>query len=368
MNADQDKLIRDEVGLSPICVHPRSSAAQSLPLPRVGPIAIRTATMTDLPFLDALQKQHNKALGFFPRAQMEGYVRNGWVLIAEDAATKQPLGYCASRDRYLKRDELGVIYQLCVTTGFQRGLVGASLIKAVFERSAYGCRLYCCWCAQDLDANHFWESLGFVPIAFRGGSGTKKRVHIFWQRRVREGDVTTPWWFPAKTDQGAMREDRLVLPIPPGLGWRDEMPVLIGRGDTCVARGEGETSLVPTRGRSRRVKQPEVGSKGGPLAPTVSPRARAQFGRPGATMPIVEQSKPAAEPKPAGTERSRSAKPPRQKERVDPAILAKARELRDRYLERLNESPNALAAPAARYDVSRSLALPDAPRALPNAA
>lgn len=153
------------------------------------PIAIRVAMMDDLPFLDELQKQHSKALGFFPRAQMEGYVRNGWVLIAEDQATRQPVGYCASRDRYLKRDELGVIYQLCVAPGVQRKLVGASLIKAVFERSAYGCRLYCCWCAQDLDANHFWESLGFVPIAFRAGSTGKKRVHIFWQKRIDHPDT-----------------------------------------------------------------------------------------------------------------------------------------------------------------------------------
>src|SRR5688500_20389757 len=58
------------------------------------------------------------------------------------------------------------------------------------------------------------------------GQRQKKRVHIFWQRRIREGDTTTPWWFPAKTDSGAMREDRLVFPIPPGLSWRGEMPVL----------------------------------------------------------------------------------------------------------------------------------------------
>src|SRR5688572_30043655 len=224
-----------------------------VPIPR-SEIAIRTATMEDLPFLDSLQKQYNKALGFFPRAQMEGYVRSGWVLVAEqgrDGETERrrdevrggasstpslrhsvssslprPLGYIASRDRYLKRDELGVIYQLCVERGAQRSLVGAALVRAALDRSAYGCRLFCCWCAQDLAANHFWESLGFVPIAFRGGSTGKKRVHIFWQRRVREGDTTTPWWFPAKTDSGAMREDRLVFPIPPGLSWRDEMPML----------------------------------------------------------------------------------------------------------------------------------------------
>src|SRR5690242_3749982 len=110
-----------------------------VPIPK-SEISIRPATLADLPFLDGLQKQHSKALGFFPRAQMEGYVNNQWVLIAEDAATKQPLGYCASRDRYLKRDELGIIYQLCVAPGAQRKLVGAALVREVFARSAYGCR------------------------------------------------------------------------------------------------------------------------------------------------------------------------------------------------------------------------------------
>jgi hypothetical protein len=33
----------------------------ALPAPRV-PIVVRPATMEDLPFLDSLQKQHNKAL------------------------------------------------------------------------------------------------------------------------------------------------------------------------------------------------------------------------------------------------------------------------------------------------------------------
>jgi hypothetical protein len=51
-------------------------------------IATRLATSADLPFLDAMQKAHGKALGFFPRAQMEGYVENQWMLIAEDAATR----------------------------------------------------------------------------------------------------------------------------------------------------------------------------------------------------------------------------------------------------------------------------------------
>src|SRR5213075_51106 len=127
--------------------------------------------------------------------------------------------------------------------------------------SAYGCRLYCCWCAKDLDANYFWEAMGFVPIAVRAGSRTRggrrsqvggrtsevaqdvslrptthdpqptpasrARVHIFWQKRIVEGDVETKWWYPSKTDQGAIRADRIVFPIPPGVSWKDVEAVAI---------------------------------------------------------------------------------------------------------------------------------------------
>src|SRR4051794_26351516 len=189
--------------------HPHPQAGTRLPDYRERGLSVRPATMEDLPFLDSLQKMHSKALGFFPRAQMEGYIRNQWVLIAEQNGT--PVGYVASRDRYLKRDELGVVYQLCVSPNVQRKLVGAALVQAVFERSAYGTKLYCCWCAQDIEANHFWESMGFVPLAFRTGSARKSRVHIFWQRRIRQGDTTTPYWFPSQTGGGSIREDRLVL-------------------------------------------------------------------------------------------------------------------------------------------------------------
>src|SRR5213078_4657613 len=117
--------------------------------------------------------------------------------------------------------------------GEQRRLIGATLLRAAFDRAAYGCRLFCCWCAQDIAANHFWESLGFVPLAFRAGSRDKGRVHIFWQRRTRAGDTTTPYWFPSQTTSGAIREDRLVFPIPPGVRWDDPMPRILPE----VARG-----------------------------------------------------------------------------------------------------------------------------------
>src|SRR5688572_18564009 len=118
----------------------------NLPVVRPNEVNVRVATLTDLPFMDRLQKMHSKQLGYFPTKQFEGYIEAGSVLVAIDAQGAI-VGYCISKDRYLKRDELGVIYQLCVDPNAQRKLIGALLIAEVFAGSAYGCKLYCCWCA-----------------------------------------------------------------------------------------------------------------------------------------------------------------------------------------------------------------------------
>src|SRR4051812_7818942 len=98
-----------------------ASVASELPVPNAA-ISVRLGTRGDVAFIDALQKQYGKALGFFPRAQLEGYIDNGWILVAEakdeggrmkdeSSSSLSPhpsslLGYVAARDRYLKRDEL----------------------------------------------------------------------------------------------------------------------------------------------------------------------------------------------------------------------------------------------------------------------
>jgi hypothetical protein len=235
----------------------------------------------------------------------------------------------------LKRDELGVIYQLCVAPGTQRKLVGASLIGEVFKRSAYGCKLYCCWCAQDLEANYFWESIGFVPIAFRAGGKQKKnpstglragRVHIFWQRRINGDDVTTPYWYPCNTNGGAIAQDRLVFPIPPGVHWKDVQAIVM----PGMAEAAQEKKRLPG---AKRAKQREE----------ILPASAIQSG--GLRLsPVVAAA-------PAPVEKAKPQRKPQAKN--DPALVAKARELRDRWMDRLNSG--AALAGEGKYDVSRAL-------------
>ena len=127
------------------------------------PINIRTAIddKADFRFVDDLQKANVKKLGFMYRQALENYIKRGDVLIAETmpplgadgkpipGVRGTPLGYCIGRDKYFKREDVGVIYQLAVKETKRRSLIGAMLVQATLERAAYGCKLFCCWCAQD---------------------------------------------------------------------------------------------------------------------------------------------------------------------------------------------------------------------------
>jgi hypothetical protein len=304
-----------------------------------------------------------------------------------------PLGYLIGKDRYMGRDDVGILYQVNVLPLKQRHLIGATLVKAAFERAAYGCRLFSLWCAQDLQANWFWESLGFVPLAFRTGSRGKQRIHIFWQRRVRDGDDgphATPYWFPSQTRAGAVREDRLVFPIPPGTHWRDVKPVVLPqhedhRRDACAtdgcAIGDHSRDGCATGGGSDACDVKELPG-GAPVRPrpessisesrmtaarkmaVVRSRSRHLQGLPPGKAAVMSagglryveraDAEPELEEEQAKKPKRKRTSKPRAKH--DPKHIEAARELRDRYLEQVSRG---LLLPGegyeARYDVSRAL-------------
>ncbi|MFG0328780.1 MAG: hypothetical protein ACF8PN_02670 [Phycisphaerales bacterium] len=334
-----------------------SNELATRPEPRVD-MTTRPAAAADVPFLDELQKMHSHMVGWFPKKQMESHIGEGNIIIAEDEA-RTPFGYCIAKDQYMSRDDVGVIFQLNVLPIEQRKLIGATLVRAVFDRAAYGCRLFCCWCAQDIQANFFWESIGFVPLAFRTGSRGKQRIHIFWQRRVREGDETTPYWFPSQTRAGAVREDRIVLPIPPGTHWRDAKPLLVPgmeRGEPVIGAKPEPKALPPTRPPAPKVstarKMAVVRSKSKHLKGLPPGKAAVMSG---GGLRYIERGdhEPEAEPV---KKKPRKPRAPRKKH--DPKLIAQARELRDRYLEDLNEFDPAAALPPGsfgKWDVSKEL-------------
>ena len=376
-----------------------------LPGAGAGAISIRKAVMGDYPFIDALQKSEPRKLGFQFESALKKRIEQGNILIAEVGATSskqsavnseqgkasdgssvhcalgtghspaKPVGYCLGVDRYYKRDDLGIIYQMAVTPEYRRSLVAAHLLKAKFEDSAYGCKLYCCWCAQDLtEANRFWEAMGFVPLAFRTGSEKTKfvnqcgekvsggRIHIFWQKRIRLGDTETPWWYPSETSGGAVGANRIALPIPPGTHWSDAKPVVLP--PELVALPPAEESEAEPHAKAQRRKDRKK-KKGDQIAERLESAEETSGGEGGlggfsvGFGPTAEQVE--AEQK-AKQEAKRAKQAKKKAERArrktnDPKLCAFSRELRDRWQEHVEAQPGLIESAAkARYDVGRLIA------------
>ncbi|MEO0587775.1 MAG: hypothetical protein AAF078_09060, partial [Planctomycetota bacterium] len=257
-------------------------------------------------------------------------------------------------------------------------LVGAALLKAQFDRSAYGCRLYGCWCAQDLPANRFWEAMGFAPIAFRTGSrgrgpshdehgNFRGRIHIYWQKRIRpgdHGDVTqggTPWWFPSLTGGGALREDRIVLPIPPGTHWTDAKPVVLPpelRQLPAQSAEDGTDQDEKLKALNHQARQTAKAAKEVAQQAEAAAARRAsslaagglRFGDP----PEVRAARQAEQDKQRAIEQRRAVKAAarRQAKKNDPKLEAFARELRDRWQEQIAHQPQ-LVGHNPKYAITR---------------
>lgn len=393
---------------------------------------MRVATQEDFAWIDAMQKAESDKLGFLPEAAIRKRIERGEVVVAAakglgglgaqglreegngcgSATSSQsshsdpeplspsapaPLGYCMACDRYMKQDHVGMIYQLNVAKGWRRSLVGAALVQAVFDRAAYGTRLFGLWCKQTLAANDFWESLGFSAIAFRTGSrnenkkGSEPEVHIYWQKHIRPEDAEAVrrgdmlelgsggFWYPYETQGGLMAESRLVLPIPPGMGWRDVLPtVLPGSPERkeavkrVEAAGEAKVETAAEALKAKRVAAKEAKRR----AAEEAAKPRMIHGIPAHLVPNAvcgypefgptaaqkaaqaadEAAKEAQAEKARLKEEKRAAKAAVKAERrkSDPELVAKSRALRDVWREQVVREPGLLLESGnGKYEVVR---------------
>lgn len=337
-------------------------------IPRVPGVTIRAARQDDFPAIDALHKEHDEQLGFTPDVAFRRRIDSGELIVAEAGSERALARYLMGVDRYMKQDHVGIVYHLCVAREHRRQLVAASLLRAQFDRSAYGTRLYGCWCKQSIAANRFWEGMGFVPLAFRAGGRSKRKgegekVHIYWQKRIRPGDTETAYWYPFKTEGGQMMEQRVVLPIPPGVRWSDAVPVVlpgstadqpelkllvdeVERADDAVKRARRKGKRGGAKRAERDAAPPKevvrvvsAGGFGFGASPGFDPEAAQTAESP----EVVDEQNAEAEAAQAAraeallaaeaAKAEATAKLKAAQKKHDPALLAYARELRDKWQE-----------------------------------
>lgn len=165
--------------------------------PAATPGVLSRATLTDLRFIDSLQKKFGRSLGFLPTAALEANLEQGNVDLCLENG--DPAGYLLCRPRLSWQPLLGSIVQAAVCMDAQRRHHGLALLLQVEERArAAGQVGLQANCAIGVEANEFWAAAGFKPIAHLTPATKSQREIICWRKPlVRK----LPAWFttlPAK--------------------------------------------------------------------------------------------------------------------------------------------------------------------------
>lgn len=147
--------------------------------------------MSDLKFVDALQKRFSNQVGFLPRPAITQYLDAGQVrIIAENGS---PAGYILGRPSLAWQPLLRPIFQACIAMDAQRRHLGLMLLKQIeAETIASGQIGIQANCAADIEANEFWKAAGFSLICHLNPSNARGRDIVCWRKPLIR---KIPLWF-----------------------------------------------------------------------------------------------------------------------------------------------------------------------------
>lgn len=130
-------------------------------------------------YIDGLQRKNAEALSFYPRQVFEREQSKGRLFLG--MLNGEPCGYL-----YVGAQGQDVkCHQVCIQYDARRRLYGAAIV-AVMEQyaSEANAASITLRCGFDLDANQFWESLGYDCIAnFPGGVRRMRTINV-WRKQI----------------------------------------------------------------------------------------------------------------------------------------------------------------------------------------
>jgi len=146
---------------------------------------VRFANLKDLPYIVNLSKRENSSLGFIPKVAYEAAItgiKKGkrWSDVCNDRlfvilANGDLVGFClASFGNPFTKTRRGKIAQICLQEDARKVSRGKMLLDCVRAYGAtIGCCNFKCGCADDLESNFFWLSVGWNKIYQRQGISHK---------------------------------------------------------------------------------------------------------------------------------------------------------------------------------------------------
>ena len=142
-------------------------------------------------YIDSLQKKNAEELSFYPRQVFEREYENGRLFLG--MLNGEPCGYI-----YVGARGMDVkCHQVCIEYEARKRFYGASLVK-VMENYAKGSYTISLRCGFDLDANSFWEAMGYSCVAHQTGGVRRMRTINVWRKQLIPDLFPQPILIPAK--------------------------------------------------------------------------------------------------------------------------------------------------------------------------
>jgi hypothetical protein len=159
-----------------------------------------------LEYIDFLQKKNAEALSFYPKQVFEREVANGRIYLA--ILNNEPCGYL-----YIGAGGGDVkCHQVCIQYDARRRLYGAMLVAALENYAQLsGSDCITLRCGFDLDANKFWQEMGYGCIIVQDGGVRRMRKINVWRKYLKKSLFEYEFIEPVsgKTDASIWRRNKV---------------------------------------------------------------------------------------------------------------------------------------------------------------
>jgi hypothetical protein len=183
-------------------------------------------------FIDQLQKKNAEALSFYPKQVFEREQKNGRLFLG--LLNGEPAGYIyvGSAGGDVK------CHQVCIEYDIRRKLYGAMLVMALenYANASFSDSITL-RCGFDLEANKFWQELGYNCIQVLDGGVRRMRKINVWRKYLRPQLFEPIWVEPVegKTDASLWRKHKdtgIITQFARGKRMKDYRLILINKENT----------------------------------------------------------------------------------------------------------------------------------------
>ena len=147
---------------------------------------IRLAELKDLTYIDHLQRKNSDVLGFMRKATFEREIPRFRIMLAE--IDKEPVGYLyhGSEQTVCK------IHQACIEYDLRGQTYGSALVNTLLGHlEAFGVYTVLLNCGSEIQANKFWQTMGFYCQIIAPGGYKRSRDINVWRYDIQPALFTT---------------------------------------------------------------------------------------------------------------------------------------------------------------------------------